>query len=70
MKFSGEKLPLEYPLIEIIKVYGRRLYNLFIIIVANLLLLGIILFFSNLYVWAALNLTPIQQDTSQVIHNR
>lgn len=47
IKNSKEKLPLEYPMMEILKIYGRRLYILLIIIVANLILLGIILFISS-----------------------
>jgi len=43
MHNSNERLPLEYPIREVLKIYGRRFLIFSIVVVANFVLLGAIL---------------------------
>ena len=44
---NGENLPLEYPVQEVMKIYGKRLFIFFVVVVANLVLFGVILLISR-----------------------
>jgi hypothetical protein len=44
---NSERLLLEYPISEALKIYGRRLFIFSIVVIANLVLLGAVLFASR-----------------------